>query len=390
MDNFTYSIPTTVHFGKGQIAQLRNALEAFGKTALMVYGGGSVKKNGLYDEVTRQCREAGIRLVECGGVEPNPRIGSVRRGVELCRAEGVDVVLAVGGGSVIDAAKVIAASVSYDGDPWEIVLDTGKIKDVLPIVTVLTISATGSEMDTFAVISDMELKEKLGCGHPAMRPRVSICDPEYTTSVSAYQTAAGTADIMSHLFEAYFTPENGAFTQNRMAEGLLKTCLRYGVQAVEEPENYEARANLMWASSWAINGFLEVGKGVPWSVHPMEHELSAYYDITHGAGLAILTPHWMRAVLGPDTADKFVEFAKNVWGIECGDSSLEAKLAAGEKAIQATAAYFRAMKLPATLREVGIDEKYFDIMSQKATARLKGAYVELDAQAVRKIFEAAL
>ena len=394
MYNFVYSIPTKIYFGKGQISHLKDALAEFGKTVLLVYGGGSIRKNGLYDEAARQCREAGIKLVECGGIEPNPRIESVRRGVELCRTGGVEVVLAIGGGSVIDAAKVIAASANYPGDPWDIVLDTKKVRGVLPIVTVLTLSATGSEMDTFAVISDLGLKEKLGCGHPDMRPRISICDPEYTASVSAYQTTTGTADMMSHIFEAYFTPEKDAYMQNRMAEGLLRTCIRYGTAAIREPENYEARANLMWTGSWAINGFLEMGKGVTWSVHPMEHELSAYYDITHGVGLAILTPHWMRAVLSRDTADKFVEFAKNVWDIQAAapgeEATEEAKFAAAEKAIRATADYFKAMNLPATLREVGIDEKYFDVMSQKAAQKMKGAYVDLDAAMVRNIFEAAL
>ena len=386
MYNFKFSVPTTVYFGKGQISHLSEECLKYGNKLLLVYGGGSIKKIGIYDEVMAQCQKAGIEVIECGGVEPNPRIESVRRGVALCREHHVDMVLAVGGGSTIDCAKVIAASVHYEGDAWDIVLDSSKSVNVLPILTILTLSATGSEMDTFAVISDMSLNEKLGCSHEDMRPKVSICDPEYTYSVNAYQTAAGTADIMSHLFEGYFTPENGAYMQNRMSEGVLKTVIHYGLKAIEEPKDYEARANLMWASSWAINNFLEVGKGVEWSVHPMEHELSAYYDITHGVGLAILTPHWMRAVLNEDTVSKFVEFAKNVWNIEEQENPYDM----AEMAIQKTAEYFKEMKIPMKLSEVGIDEKYFDVMSEKAASRMKGAYVALDAKAVKKIFEAAL
>lgn len=386
MENFIYDIKTKIYFGKGSISHLSEAVRPYGKKALLVYGGGSIKRIGLYDEAVKQLEEAGVSIVELSGVQPNPKIESVREGVRLCRENDVDVVVAIGGGSTIDAAKVIAGSVSYEGDPWDIVLDAGKVVTVLPIISVLTLTATGSEMDVFAVISDMEKNEKWGTGHPDFRPKASILDPTYTFSVSAYQTAAGTADMMSHIMENYFSNVEG-YMQDRMAEALLSTCVKYGIMAVKEPENYEARANLMWCGSWAINDLLNLGKPCAWSVHPMEHELSAFYDITHGVGLAILTPHWMERVLDDQSVDKFVELACNVWHV---DATGKDKFEVAREGIRRTADYFRSMGIPMTLHEVGIDETYFDIMAQKASEGMKGAYRELSADDVKAIFKAAL
>lgn len=318
MQNFNYSIPTKIHFGKGQIKQLSNIKE-FGKRVLMVYGGGSIKKNGLYDSAMAVLKENNIEVFELSGVEPNPKIESVRAGANLCKEKAIDVVLAIGGGSTIDCSKVIAAGAKYEGDPWDLVLDGSKIKAALPVVAILTLAATGSEMDGFAVISDMAKNDKLGTGSELVKPVFSIMDPEYTFSVSKKQTAAGTADIMSHVFEVYFTKEKDAYIQARLCEAVLKTCIKYGPIAVDNPEDYEARANLMWASSLAINGLLSYGSDVEWGVHPMEHELSAFYDITHGEGLAILTPPWMEFVLSDSTLYKFVEYGVNVWGIDAHD-----------------------------------------------------------------------
>lgn len=385
MNPFVYSIPTDIYFGEGQIDRLGGIVKAHGDKALIVYGGGSIRKNGIHDAVVGQLKAHGVAFEELAGVEPNPRVGTVRRGVAICRERGVDVILPVGGGSTIDCAKVIAASVRSELDPWEIVRHPDRIGEVLPIVSVLTLAATGSEMDVFAVISNPETNDKIGVGHPKMRPAASILDPSYTCSVNAWQTAAGTADIMSHLFEVYFSNAAG-FMQDRMTEALLKTCIEFGPIAVREPGNIEARANLMWTSSWAINGLMTLGKEVAWTVHPMEHELSAFYDITHGAGLAILTPHWMRAVLGEKTAGKFREFGVNVWGI---DPALEA-LEIGRQAIDRTADFFRALGLPSTLREVGIDESKLAVMARKVAPMLEGAYVELPESGILAIYEAAL
>lgn len=385
MENFVYSIPTKIYFGQGQICHIGEIVSDYGKKALLVYGGGSIKRNGIYDDVVKYLKESNVSWCELSGVEPNPRITTVRKGVELCRKENIDVIVPIGGGSTIDCAKVIAGAVTYPNDAWDIVLDPSKIVSVLPIVSVLTLSATGSEMDTFAVISNMETNDKIGTGHEDMRPKASILDPSYTYSVSAYQTAAGTADIMSHILECYFSNVEG-YLQDRMAEGLLKTCIEYGVKAVQHPDDYEARANLMWTSSWAINNFIKLGKDVAWTVHPMEHQLSAYYDITHGVGLAILTPHWMKYVLNENTVAKFKEYGVNVWGIDSEKDPFEI----AEEAIQKTKDYFLAMGIPMTLKEVGIeDEKYFDVMAEKAAADLKGTYVELTKEDVKKIYQMA-
>jgi butanol dehydrogenase len=386
MINFNYSIPTKIFFGRDKINVLGKQLKEYGSKVLLVYGGGSIKRNGLYDKVISILDESQISYWELSDVEPNPRIETVRRGAELCKDNSIDLVLAVGGGSSIDCAKVVAAAYYYEGNPWDIVVNPRKISKVLPIASILTLSATGSEMDTFAVISNMNINEKLGTGHPDMAPKFSILDPTYTFTVPANQTAAGTADIMSHIFEVYFEKTKEAYIQNRMAEALLKTCIKYGRVAIDEPENYEARANLMWASSLAINGLLAYGKASNWSVHPMEHELSAFYDITHGVGLAILTPHWMKYVLDDSTIDNFVEYGVNVWDIDKNQD----KYNIANKAIEKTKEYFVSLGIPSTLREVGIEEAKLEKMAQQTTRHGKvGNFKALDTEDVLNIFKAA-
>lgn len=388
MKNFNYSIPTKVFFGKGQISVLPDQIKKYGSRVLLVYGGGSIKKIGLYDKVVELLRDNNISFWELSGVEPNPRISSVRDGIEICRKNNIDLVLAVGGGSTIDCTKVIAAGVSYEGDPWDIVLDPSKIKSVVSVASILTLSATGSEMNDGAVISNLETNEKLGTGNPGMAPKFSILDPAYTFSVPKNQTAAGTADIMSHIFEVYFNNTKGAYIQNRMAEALLKTCINYGRKAMDEPENYEARANLMWVSSLAINDLLSYGKDAIWSVHGMEHELSAYYDITHGVGLAILTTVWMEYVLSDETVDKFVEYGVNVWDLDKNKDKYEI----AKEAINKTREYFNSLEIPSTLREVGIGEEKLEEMAKQAVRRkgTLGNFKVLNAEDVLNIYKAAL
>lgn len=387
MDNFIYHVPTDIYFGKGQISQLGKRMSSLAKKVLLVYGGGSIKKIGLYDQIMQQLQQAGITVFELAGVEPNPRIQTVKKGVAICKKEGVDAVLAAGGGSTIDCAKVVSAGACYDGDTWELVLDRNKIKKALPIAAVLTLAATGSEMDGFAVISDMDKHEKWGTGNDITKPVFSIMDPRYTFSVSKYQTAAGSSDIMSHTLENYFNNTKGAFLQARIAEGILKTVIKYAPVAVEHPDDYEARANLMWASSLAINGLIRYGEGTAWTVHPMEHELSAFYDITHGAGLALLTPYWMEYVLSEKTAGKFAEYGVNVWGI---DSSKE-PMAIAKEAIAKTRAFFLSIGMPSHLKDLGIDETHFDVMSKKAAdGGLRFGFVPLTKEDVKKIYTMAL
>ena len=387
MQNFMFHVPTKVYFGKGAISKLSGEIKTYGSKALLVYGGGSIKKIGLYQDIVKILNDNDISHMELSGVNPNPRIGSVEEGVRICRENKIDVILAAGGGSVIDCGKLIAAATkSGSDDIWGIVTGDVLIKEVLPIIAIPTVAAAGSEMDTSAVISNLKTHEKIGPSNQAMRPKVAIMDPEYTFTVSSRQTAAGTADIMSHVLEVYFNNNKGAYLQSRFAEAVLKTCVEYGIRAYSEPDNYEARANLMWAGSWAINGLLAKGAAGGWSCHAMEHELSAHYDIIHGEGLAILIPHWLRYMLNDENVWKYVEYGVNVWGI---DPNLEDKEIA-EKAIDLTADYFESMNLPKTLSEVGIDDSKFDVMANSAAKRLKNTFVPLSTGDVKAIYRKAL
>lgn len=388
MLNFDYYIPTKIFFGKGQLSKLGPEMKRYGDSVLLVYGGGSIKKTGLYDQVLEMLRENGISWQELSGVEPNPRVASVRAGAALCKEHSLQMVLAVGGGSSIDCAKYVAAAANYDGDAWDLSIDKSKIQKVLPVFSVLTLAATGSEMDCGGVITNPETYEKIGGGVAEQRPKASVLDPTYTFTVPANQTAAGTADIMSHTMETYFNRTQGTYFQDRVAESILKTCIHYGPIAMREPDNYEARANLMWASSWAINDFLADGKANVWTVHPIEHELSAFYDITHGVGLAILTPRWMRYVLRDETLQKFVEYGVNVWGI----SPDKDPYAIANEAIDRTAAFFfEELGMPSTLTELGIGDENFERMAKKVRqVALDDGFVRLTWQDVVEIYKACL
>ncbi|MDY5577034.1 MAG: iron-containing alcohol dehydrogenase [Lachnospiraceae bacterium] len=385
MQNFFYSIPTKVEFGKGAVARLPEFVKEFGDRVLIVYGGGSIKRSGLYDTVVKLLDDHGIYHIELSGVEPNPRVTTANRGVKICREENIDVILPIGGGSTIDCAKAIAAGYYYDGDVWDMVLDNSLITDALPLITILTLAATGSEMDIFSVISNMETNEKLGLDGYVLYPKYSILDPEYTYSVPKYQTASGTADIMSHIFEVYFNGVEGTYMQERVMEGLLKTCVHYGPIACEKPDDYDARANLMWTASWAINGFISCGKSGPWPCHAMEHQLSAYYDVTHGHGLAILTPVWMEYILNDKTVDLFVNYGISVFGIS---PELD-KMEIAKQAIRKTREVFETMGLSSTLRSIGItDKEKFEVMAEQAVAGgTEQCFVPLSKEDVMKIYE---
>ncbi|MBU5426077.1 iron-containing alcohol dehydrogenase [Tissierella pigra] len=369
MLNFNYNIPTRVFFGEGKIEVLGKQIKKYGSRVLLTYGGGSIKKIGLYDKVISILKENNIPYFELSGIEPNPRVESVIEGVKICRENNIDFILAVGGGSTIDCSKVIGAAYYYDGNPWDLVIGKSKVENVLPIGTILTLSATGSEMDAGAVITNLETNQKYGIGHSGMFPKFSILDPTYTYTVSKYQTASGVADIISHTLEEYFSNVKGAYLQDRLAEGILKTCIKYGRIAIDEPTNYEARANLMWASSLAINGLIGYGKDSAWTVHPLEHELSAYYDITHGVGLAILTPHWMEHVLDQDNLWKFVEYGVNVWDIDRNLDDMEI----AKKSIEKTSEFFKSLGIPMTLKEVGIGEEKLEIMAKALMEYAEGS-----------------
>ena len=361
---FVYHIPTRVYFGPDQLSHLGEELAAYGKKVLLTYGGGSIKKNGLYDRVVEQITAAGLELFELSGIEPNPRVASVRAGAAICKKEGIDVLLAVGGGSVIDCTKYIGAATYYDGDPWDISLGKVPVEKCLPIVTVLTLAATGSEMDSGGVISNPDTQDKIGRAFPAMQPKVSFLDPCETFTVNRYQTACGAADIFSHLLETYFIPaERRMYMLDRFMEGLMKTVAHYAPIALEKPDDYEARANLMWASSWAINGFVKAMQNCSWSCHPIEHELSAIYDITHGLGLAIVTPRWMRHILDESTAERFYLYGVNVFGLDAAAPQMEV----AQQSIACTEdLLFRQLGLTSTLGELGIDATHIPQMAKKA------------------------
>ncbi|WP_057788962.1 iron-containing alcohol dehydrogenase [Weissella minor] len=389
MEDFTFVNKTEVHFGPDRFdSELAPVMERFGKRILLTYGGGSIKKTGLYDRVIKALD--GFDIIELSGIEPNPKIDSVRAGQKLVKEHDVDAILAIGGGSVIDATKVIASARFYDGDPWDLVLNPAlrqKI-DQLPFVDILTLAATGSEMNYNSVISNPDTHQKQGTRGPNS-PAVSFLDPTLTYTVSQRQTAAGSTDIMSHLFEQYFDNAINNDVQDGLREGVMRAVIKWAPVAIEEPDNYDARANLMWASTMALNELLRQGNKNRWTAHAIEHQLSAYYDITHGIGLGILTPRWMTYVLSDETAPKFAQYGRNVWHLE-GDQDMDVAKAA----IQKTYDWIKALGVPMTLPEVGIDsDENFKVMAQAAVTggKLdKVAFVKLKTADVVKLYEQSM
>jgi hypothetical protein len=386
MRNFNFEAPTRILFGKNKLNELAPEIGKLGSRVLLAYGCGSIKKTGLYDEVVRQLQNAGLFFVELPGIQPNPRMKSVREGVELCRQHQLNFILAVGGGSVIDCCKAIAAGVNYNGDAWDFMIRKAKVVNPLPIGTILTLAATGSEMNGGAVISNEETGDKRSMFDDALKPRFSVLDPSLTFTVDKWQSAAGVADVMSHIFEQYFTPDQGTEVQDAIAEAILKTCVKYGPVVLDDPQNYEARANIMWASSLALNGLTATGKlGGDWATHLMEHELSVVNDVTHGAGLAILFPVWMNYVMDENNAHKFARMARNVWRVEEADDTVAARVG-----IQLVRDFFNSLELPSKLSEVGIGESDFDRMAKNACLYGKiGMLRKLDVEDVKAIFKLA-
>lgn len=388
MENFEFCIGVNILFGKDQVENLPSVLSPYGKKVLLCYGGDSIKRIGLYDKIKDLLSD--YEVYELSGIAPNPKIDSVREGVKLCREHGIDCILPVGGGSVIDCAKAIAAAVYYNGDPWQMILEQKPIEKALPIVTILTLAATGSEANSGAVISNPATNEKLGLGAPVLMPKASIMDPTYTFTVPAKQTATACADIMSHLMEQYFVPKS-SYMGDLLVEAVMKTIIKYAPVAAKEPDNYEARAQIMWGSSIGDNATLCNGNMLAvFGVHGMEHELSAHYDLTHGVGLAILTPAWMKYVIqkSPEVViPRFAHFAKAVWGLEGENDSVLAN-----NAIKAIENFFKTLELPQTLTEVGIDSSRFAEIAEHAhrTEMLEHAWIPLNAEDVISIFRMCL
>ncbi|MBQ8860118.1 MAG: iron-containing alcohol dehydrogenase [Ruminococcus sp.] len=388
MNSFIYDVGTKIYFGKNATDNISTELKKYGKKVLLCYGGGSIKKMGLYDKVISEIKKAGCEVFELSGIEPNPRVDSVREGAKICKEQNIDVLLAVGGGSTLDCTKWIAAAAKVDHDAWDFFSDWADVNEALPVLTVLTLSATGSEMNCGGVISNPETKDKIGRLAKPLLPKASFLDPTLTYSVSAYQTACGCADIISHILEVYFAPNKDMYMLDRFMEGLLKTVIKFAPIAIEKPDDYEARANLMWASSWAINTFVTGGKTHEWSCHPLEHELSAIYDITHGLGLAILTPRFLEYCLSENNVDKYVDFGVNVFDIDKNLPKMEIAKLSIEKLSDFL---FNTLGLDDTLTKIGIDETNFEIMAQKACEYdCINGFVKLSPKDVEKIFEMCL
>ena len=386
MRNFWLNMPTEIFFGRNQIEVLSKQLKKDGtKSVLLAYGHGSIKRSGLYDKIVSILNENQVKITELPGIDPNPRITSVAKGAELCRENKVDLIIAAGAGSVIDCCKAIAAARYYNGDPWDFFIRKTSVKKALPICAILTLAATGSEMNGGCVLTNEKTQEKLPMGSVRLKPKFSILDPTYTFTLPKNQTAAGIADITSHVFEQYFSYPEAAL-QDYMSEAVLKTVIENAPIVLEEPENYDARANIMWAGTVALNGLLELGKDGDWATHMIEHELSAKYDITHGVGLAILTPSWMKKVIDEKNCAKFSKYGRNVLGITEKDD-----MKAGLKAIEKTAEFFKSLGLPQKLSEIGIDDSKFEEMAASALKNSRiGTFKELNKEDIVEIYRMSL
>ncbi len=366
--NFDFHIPTRVIFGKDAQKDIGAYLKPLAKKVLLHYGSASIKKTGLYDEVTDSLNRAGVPFVELGGVVPNPRLSLVYEGIVLCKKENVDLILAVGGGSAIDSAKAIAIGFYYDGDVWDVYEQGKPTKRALPVATVLTIPAAGSESSDSTVITNEEKQMKLGYGSGCLRPVLSVMNPELFYTLPKNQIANGVADMMSHIFERYFTNTLHTDLTDGLCEATLKTIMKNALIVAEDPKNYDAWCQVGFGGTIAHNDMLGLGRAQDWACHGMEHELSAIYDVAHGAGLAVLTPNWMKYVY-KENVNMFVQFALNVMGVE---GSLRDPDAIVLEGIARLRAFFVKIGLPATLLELGIDDKNLELMAKKATGEAYG------------------
>ena len=387
MHAYDYCTPTRLVFGEKTIEKLPELVKGRGKKCLIVYGGGSVKRLGILQRAKELL--ADCEIFELSGVEPNPRVTSLRKGAGICKKEGIDFVLAIGAGSVIDAAKGVCAAAKYEGDAWDLVKDNSLVKAALPLFVVLTNAATGSEYDHGAVITNLETNEKMALCSNLLYPVASIMDPAYTCTVPATHTAAGAADIFSHTIEQYIVMDGNILT-DAMCEGMLKTVVECTPRVLKNPNDLDARGQLMMASSFGCCGLLSIGRSVsPWPCHGIEHEISAWHDITHGVGLAIITPHWMRWSLNEKTAPRLAQYGVRVFGVEPGKDDMET----AERAIQATSAFFKSIGMPSRLSEVGVGPEHFEAMADHVLTLwypLHLAIRPIDREGVIEILKASL
>ncbi len=394
MNNFTFCTPTKVIFGKDIEKQIGETIKGYGASRVLIhYGGGSVKKTGLFDKVVNSLESAGLSYIELGGVEPNPKLSFIHKGIELCKKENIDFILAVGGGSVVDSSKAIGVGLVTGNDPWQYA-STGthpEPNEVFPVGVVLTLAAAGSEMSNSDVITNDTITPwvKQGITSETVRPLVAFMNPENTFTVSKFQTGCGIVDIMMHTMERYFLGVGDCDLTERLAEGLLIAVRDAGRVAIANPEDYEARATLMWASSLSHNDLTGCGKPRYFPVHKLEHPVSALHDnISHGAGLSVLFPAWAEFVMKYDTM-KFAQLANRLWGVEMNFDHPEKTAKDGIKAMRA---YFKEIGMPITMSELGLKpEDYEDIINlttKNGTAKIK-SYIDLGKEEIREIYKLA-
>lgn len=387
MNNFVFFPATKYVFGKGVENKVAEQLEAFGmKKPLIVYGKGSVVRSGLLDRVKKSLEDAEIQFAELGGVQPNPVDAKVYEGIEIAKKENIDSVLAVGGGSSIDTAKAIAAAIPYDGDFWDFYCGKAKVTKALPVGVVLTIPAAGSEGSGNTVITKLEGLHKLGMGSDVLRPKFALMNPELTYTLPPYQTAAGITDMMAHIMERYFSNTPNVEITDRVAEGVLKAIITEAPKVIANPEDYDARANIMWSGTLAHNGVCSGGREEDWATHGLEHELSAVYDVTHGAGLAVMFPAWMSYALNENPA-KLAQFARRVFDIDEKDDRI-----AAEKGISALKEFLSSIGMPISMKELGIDNPDIELLAKKVTDNkgdVFGNYIKIDRNTAEKIYSLA-
>ena len=386
MEDFIYQNATRIIFGKDTVKALAGQLKDAGvKKALLHYGSDRIKEAGLYDEVLTQLKDAGVAFVELSGVVPNPRLSLVREGVELCREEGVDIVLAVGGGSVIDSAKAIAAGARYAGDVWDLFEGKAPVREALMVATVLTIPAAGSESSPASVVTDEENGRKVGLLSDRLRPVFSILDPSLTVTLPDYQTACGVADMLAHVMERYFVSVSHVDVTDRLCEAHMRSIVKNARLVLANPQDYDYRAEVMLAGMIAHNDWLNVGRTRgDWASHAIEHELSAAYDIAHGAGLAIVFPAWMRHVYKEDAA-RFALWAREVWGVSSHDDDEAALLG-----ISSLESFFREIGLPVRMSEAGIGgDRIVEMASLAVKGGLLGQFKSLGEDDVKAIYDLA-
>lgn len=390
MENFIYYNPTKLMFGKGQLEGLKSELARYGKRVLLVYGGGSIKKNGLYEKVISALNGAEAEVFELSGVEPNPRLTTVKKGVDICRNEKIDFLLAVGGGSVIDCTKAIAAGAEYEGDVWDIISKRTTAQKALPFGTVLTLAATGSEMNPDSVITNWETNEKYVWGSSVTHPAFSILDPEHTYSVPENQTVYGMIDMMSHVFEQYFHNVKNTPLQDRMCFAVLQTVIETAPKLLEDLQNYEHRETILYAGTIALNGTLQMGYFGDWASHTIEHAVSAVYDIPHAGGLAILFPNWMRHTLDHNV-DRFKHLMLNMFDIETeGKTDRDIAL----EGIDKLSAFWTSLGAPSRLADYDIGEDQLDKIADIAAKEMEyggfGNFMKLNRTDILSILKASL